>query len=503
MIWFVALVLSVVSLYWIRWRIKNKQLLHISDQLPGPPTIPILGNALQIVGPPEELTNTVGRYLQEYGDLFRVWIGPDLNIFVNDPDDIKTLLKSHKTSIKGPQYKYIRDYCGSGLLSGSGPSWRICRKTVLPNYGKKALEAYDEVINDEANETVRRLMAKSGGKTFDIYDDIVLGTTYTVCRTLMGLTREQTIALPNLNTKFLHDVHDVYLIVFMRMTQWYLQVDPFYWMTKYYQTQKEMIKKITEIANTNVKHRLKILESMDESMIKEILNAEGDNKHNTELSVIDRLLLSNQLPSHEELVKQWFTLFTASQEATAKITSYALLMMAYHPECQEKVYAEIKEVFEDNIRDVTEDDLKLMPYLDMVFKEVIRLFPIGVMLQRTIAEDIEISNATLPAGCSLVIPIYHLHRDKRYWTNPNAFEPERFSPENSTLRHPNCYIPFSLGPMDCMGRYFAIKLVKTICIKVLQKFRLTSPESYEDMRLVMAVSVASVNGYPVQVHPRN
>ncbi|XP_047999551.1 cytochrome P450 4C1-like [Leguminivora glycinivorella] len=503
MFWFIALVLSAVALYWIGWRIKNRKLLDISDQFPGPPAIPILGNALQIAGPPEELTNVVARYLRDYGDFFRVWVGPDLNIFVNDPEDIKTLLKSPKTSIKGPQYKYIKDYCGSGLLSGSGPSWRICRKTVLPNYGKKALEAYDVVINEESSEVVNRLMSKAGGKTFDIYDDVVLGTTYTVCRTLMGLTKEQTINLPNMNVKFLHDAHDLYLTVFKRMTQWYLQVDPIYWMTEHYQKQKWFIKQITEIANTNVKHRLKVLESMDESTINEILNAEGDSTHNTELSVIDRLLLSNKISTNDELVKQWFTLFTASQEATAKITSYALLMMAFHPKCQEKVYEEIKEVFGDNVRDVTEDDLKLMPYLDMVFKEVIRLFPIGVMLQRTIAEDIKISKGTLPAGSSLVVPIFHLHRDKRHWINPDAFDPERFTSENSRLRHPNCYIPFSLGPMDCMGRYFAIKLVKTICIKVLQKLRLSSTEKYEDLRLVMAVSVASVNGYPVQVYPRS
>lgn len=58
---------------------------------------------------------------------------------------------------------------------------------------------------------------------------------------------------------------------------------------------------------------------------------------------------------------------------------------------------------------------------------------------------------TIPAGSSLVIPIYHIQRDERFWINPNAFDPERFNPDNSKHRHPYSYIPFSLGPMDCLG----------------------------------------------------
>ena len=63
-----------------------------------------------------------------------------------------------------------------------------------------------------------------------------------------------------------------------------------------------------------------------------------------------------------------------------------------------------------------------------------------------------LGTCTLPAGCSLVAPIYHLHRDPRFWSNPDGFDPERFSPENVKKRNPNCYIPFSLGPMDCLGK---------------------------------------------------
>ncbi|XP_063541307.1 cytochrome P450 4C1-like isoform X1 [Cydia strobilella] len=498
---YIWLALAAVALaWWARWRAGRRRMIALACQLPGPPALPVLGNALRFMVPSEELNNVVGELIQEYGDVWRFWLGPDLNVVVSDPDDVKGLLTNSKTSTKGPQYKYMADFLGEGILSGSGPTWRTRRKIALPNYGRRAVESYEEVFNREADQTLTRLRGRVG-EAFDIYDDIVMGTTYTVCQALMGLTRQQTLNLPNMHS-IVRETHEVYLLVFMRMTQWYLQIEPLYRITKYYQKQIKFIKKMQDMIDVIVQHRLKVLEAMNDARKMEILKLEGDNAHNTELSVVDRLVLSNQISSYDELLREIFTLFTSSQEATAKMASFLLLMMAYHPDHQEKVYAEIKSVFGDSDRDVTDDDIKQMSYLDMAFKEVLRLFPIGVMLQRIISDDIQISNATLPAGCSLVIPIFHMHRDKRYWTNPNCFDPERFSPEQAKLRHGSCYIPFSLGPMDCMGRYFGTKLVKTMCVKVLREFRLTSPESYEDMRLVMAVSVASVNGYPVQLHHR-
>ncbi|XP_047999693.1 cytochrome P450 4C1-like [Leguminivora glycinivorella] len=498
---FIWLALAAVALaWWARWHAGRRRMVALASQLPGPPVVPLLGNALRFMVPSEELSNVVYQLMQEYGDLWRFWLGPDLNVVVSAPDDVKSLLTNSKTSTKGPQYKYMADFLGEGILSGSGPTWRIRRKIALPNYGRRAVESYEEVFNREADQMLARLRGRTG-EAFDIYDDVVTGTTYTVCQALMGLTRQQTLDLPNLDL-IIRESHDLYLLVFMRMTKWYLQIEPLYRITKYYQQQIRFIKKIQEMVDVIVQHRLKVLEAMEDERKMELLKLEGDNEHNTELTVVDRLVLSNQISSYDEMLREIFTLFTSSQEATAKMASFLLLMMAYHPHYQEKVYQEIKSVFGDSDKDVSDVDIKQMTYLDMCFKEVLRLFPIGVMLQRTISDDIKISNATLPAGCSLVVPIFHMHRDKRYWANPNSFDPERFSPEQTKLRHGSCYIPFSLGPMDCMGRYFGTKLVKTMCVKILREFRLTSPESYNDMRLVLAISVASVNGYPVQLHRR-
>ncbi|CAK1541684.1 unnamed protein product [Leptosia nina] len=419
---------------WCHWRFKNRKLISMASKIPGPPVVPLFGNALMFMAKPEEMISIIEKILQDYAGTLKFWLGPDLNIIVSNPEDIKTLLTSPKTSKKGPQYKYMADILGGGILSGS--------------------------------------------------------------ETIMGLSKDESVVIPHLQ-EIIDVSPSMYKIIFERMTKWYLQIDPVFWLTESYRTQRRFIKIISDFGQYVIDARRSRLAAMN--IDKRLLHSKEEKT--TDLSIIDRFILSEEL-STVELINEIMTLFTASQEASGKICSYLLLMLAYHPQYQEKLYSEINKVIGDETRAVTENDFKQMPYLDMVYKEVVRLFPIGAMIQRTVREDIEISTCTLPKGSSLVIPIYHIQRDKRFWVNPNDFDPERFSPENSRLRHPCCYIPFSLGPMDCLGRYFGTKLIKTIAVKVIQEYSLTSLSSYKDLRLAIRISVFSLNGYPVILTPR-
>ncbi|XP_075983713.1 cytochrome P450 4C1-like [Anticarsia gemmatalis] len=499
MFWPLFLVVGVVASFWLSWRYKHRRMIRMARKIPGPTPLPLIGNAHQFICQPEDLIKVIKKLMEDYGDVARFWLGPDLNFVISNPEDLKVLLSTSRTSTKGPQYKYMADVLGPGILSGSGPQWRKHRKIATPNYGKRAIESYSDVFNSEVELLLQKLR-KMGTTQFDVYKEIVKTTSSSVCQTLMGLTKEQTAKLPHFQ-EVIDESPTLYDIVFDRMTRWYLQIDPIFWMTNYYQQQNHFVKIITDFSLQIIKHRLEKINTLEENNKKFLMNSEQDSIVNTQLSVIDRFILSKEL-IQDDLVKETFTIFTSSQEASAKISSFVILMMAYHPKCQERLYNEIINIIGDEDRPVTDDDFKRMPYLEMVFKEVLRLFPIGVMLQRTVTEDIQISTCTLPAGCSFVAPIFHLHRDPRFWDRPDSFDPERFTPENIKKRNPNCYIPFSLGPMDCLGRFFGTKLVKTICVRLLREFEVTSPETYEDMRVIMAISAVSVNGYPVSLHRR-
>ncbi|XP_046964447.1 cytochrome P450 4C1-like [Vanessa cardui] len=496
--WRVFLCIGLLLAIWLRWRCKNRRLLEMARKIPGPPTIPLFGNALKFMCQPEEFIKVIKDLMIEYGGVFKLWIGPDLNVVVSNPDDIKLLLTNNKTSIKGPQYKYMADVLGGGILSGSGTLWRKHRKIATPNYGRRAIESYTDVFNQEVDLLLDVFNSLPKGRETDIYKYIVQSTSYTVCQTLMGLSKEETMELPHL--QYLIDLSPkLYDIVFDRMTKWYLQIDPIFWLTESYTQQKIFKEKLSELSAAVIKHRYKALANSGDKL--HLMNSEEDSSKNTQLSVIDRFILSDELDS-KELIDETFTVFTSSQEASAKIASFFLMMMAFHPVCQEKLYSEIINVTGKDDKPVTDDDLKRMPYLEMAFKEVLRLFPIGGMLQRTINEDISISSYTIPAGSALVIPIYHIQRDPNLWNDPESFDPERFSLENTKKRPTYCYIPFSLGNMDCLGRYFGAKLVKTIVVRVLRKFKLNSLHNFKNLRTIIAISTTSLDGFHVILDSR-
>lgn len=330
----------------------------MAQKVPGPYAYPLIGNAHQFVCRPEQMIIVIEKLIANYGDVVTFWLGPDLNYIISNPDDIKTLLTNSKTSIKGPQYKYMADLLGGGILSGSGPQWRKHRKLATPNYGKRAIESYSIIFNKEVDLLMEKLRM-GGTDAIDIYSFIVQTTSYSVCQTLMGLTKEETINLPHLQY-IIEATPRIYDIVFDRMTKWYLQIDPVFWMTNLYQEQKTFIEMFAELSLQIVKHRIDRLNTLEINDKEVLMNTEQDSIENTHLSVIDRFILSKEVNRYD-LTKETSTIFTSSQEASAKISSFLITMMAYHPKCQERLYEEIKSVIGDQDRSVTYEDFKQMP----------------------------------------------------------------------------------------------------------------------------------------------
>ncbi|GBP00705.1 Cytochrome P450 4g15 [Eumeta japonica] len=179
--WSLIILAGTAIALWLHWRYRNRHLLEFASRLPGPKPLPVIGNALYFMCQPEELINVIRKLIDSYGDVLRFWLGPDLNVIVTDPDDLKILLTSPKVSQKGPQYKYMANVLGGGILSGSGHAWRRHRKIALPNYGKRAIESYENLFHAEISYLLQKIGKIPKGQEYNIYVDIVNTTSYTVC----------------------------------------------------------------------------------------------------------------------------------------------------------------------------------------------------------------------------------------------------------------------------------------------------------------------------------
>ncbi|KAM3964037.1 cytochrome P450 4C1-like [Aphomia sociella] len=473
-------------LYWQYWRWKHRRLLELAKLVPGPPALPIVGNALIFMTKPEQQLKKIAALLDKYGQYLKFWLGPDLNICVKNPSDVRLLLTSNKVNQKGPLYNFLVPFIGPGILSG-GPTWRNHRKIANPSYNKKSVQHYSMIFNKVAQELIGVLAKKDPNATFNIYFDVVNFTTKCVCQTLMGLSEEDSQNIKRIKEVIL-ETQNMYNHIFKKMTHWWLSIPFINWISG---------------GCAKEKHFTKIIDDLTSDILYKRKRALKNGVGMEEMGIVDRYILSGELTDWE-IKQEMFTLFTTSQEASAKIASGVFMFLAHLPDWQDKVYNEIIEVLGPDERDVTENDLKNLQYLDMVYKETLRYFSIAAFIQRTVEEEITICKGkiTLPAGTSLVIPIHEIHRDPQYWDEPLKVKPERFLPENVKTRDPNAFVPFSLGPMDCLGRVYATCLIKTFIVHVLRHVKFEAEGTLDNLELHVAISVKAAKGYNVRVSPR-
>ncbi|GBP66547.1 Cytochrome P450 4g15 [Eumeta japonica] len=108
----------------------------------------------------------------------------------------------------------------------------------------------------------------------------------------------------------------------------------------------------------------------------------------------------------------------------------------------------------------------------------------------------------LPAGITIVIGTLKIHRDPKYYKNPNVFEPDNFLPENAQGRHYYSYIPFSAGPRSCVGRKFALLKLKILLSTILRNYKVASAAPEEKFRLQADIILKRTDGFRIKIEPR-
>jgi cytochrome P450 len=200
-----------------------------------------------------------------------------------------------------------------------------------------------------------------------------------------------------------------------------------------------------------------------------------------------------------QLRDESITLLLAGHETTALTLGYAFHLLSDHPEAAEKMVREIEDVLGD--RPATAADLPKLKYAEAVVRESMRLYPPAWAIGRETIRPLEIAGYHIPAGTQLWAAQSVVHRDPRWFANPNAFHPERWENDFAKSLPRYAYFPFGGGPRICIGNAFAMMEAVLVLVTIARRFRLTRTTK-GDLALTPSVTLRPKHGLPMVCYRR-
>jgi len=202
---------------------------------------------------------------------------------------------------------------------------------------------------------------------------------------------------------------------------------------------------------------------------REELQASGREPNPGDL--LGRLVVADGMT--DDLIRdQLLTMFIAGHDTSTASLSWTLFLLGRHPEAMARVRAEVDSVLGSAEEAPTAEQLGRLQYLDLVFKEALRMYPPIHVGNRSTAQDVTVAGYRVPAGTRVMYSIYLSHRDKDLWPDPESFRPERFERGQDEKRLPLTYVPFGGGPRNCIGAAFAQVEAKVVLSRIFQTFDL-------------------------------
>jgi cytochrome P450 len=179
----------------------------------------------------------------------------------------------------------------------------------------------------------------------------------------------------------------------------------------------------------------------------------------------------------DELRDEVLTIFLAGYETVANALSWTWLLLGQNPEAESRLHAELDATLQDRLP--TLEDLPRLPHTEMVIAEAMRLCPPAWAMGRQAIEDVEIGPYRVPRGTYFFFSQYIVHRDPKYFPEPLAFRPERFTAEAKAQRPKFSYFPFGGGGRQCIGESFAWMEAVLVLATLAQRWRLTVIEDQQ------------------------
>lgn len=207
--------------------------------------------------------------------------------------------------------------------------------------------------------------------------------------------------------------------------------------------------------------------------------------------------------TEEDITNEANTFMLAGQDSVGASVAFTLFLLAKHQEHQQKCWEEIEEIFQgDQERVPTMNDLRQMKYLEQCIKESLRMYPSVPILARSISEDIQMGDHVVPNHSLIICNIYATHHLAHIYPEPEKFQPDRFTAENSEKRNPYAFIPFAAGPRLCLGYKYAYLEMKTIISRILRSYKMQTVAGKDEIKPSFRITLRAQGGLWIRFQKR-
>jgi cytochrome P450 len=379
---------------------------------------------------------------QDFGDVSTLQLFNFRTLFINHPDDIEDVLvnKARKFE-KGRVMKANMRLFGEGLLTSEGDFWLRQRRLAQPAFHRARVAAYGETMVQYAE---RSMLSWKSGEVRDIHEDMMQITLQVVGKTLF-------------NADLAHDAREVgeTLEILLKLAADF---------------GKSILIPLWVPTPRNVRARLGIRRI--EKIIYRIIaqrRAEGGDAGDLLSMLLAVQDEDGSRMTDTQLRDETITLFLAGHETTANALSWTLWLLAQNPEVEKKFHAELDAVLGGRAPSV--EDMPRLVYIGHILSESMRLYPPAWGMARLVKEPVEVAGYKLEPGNGVAFAQWIVHRDPRWFDEPEKFLPERWEGDLAKRLPRFAYFPFGGGPRQCIGNAFALMEATLILATVAQKFR--------------------------------
>jgi cytochrome P450 len=398
--------------------------------------------------------------------------------WVTSPALIKAVLLDQREKFgKLTQIRLLGPLLGKGILTSEGAEWKWQRQASAPMFRPQELTAFVPAFVRAAEDGIARWRAKPNDSVHAIDDDMTRVTFDVIAATL----------LPSTDEAFARTVQDAVQSL-QRFGPWgilYVSLNLPPWTPHPGMlVQARAIRRLRATVGALVRDR-KTESGGPDNLMGRLIAARDPE--------------SGRAMGDEQLVDNLLTFYLAGHETTAKALTWTLYLLARSPEWT--------AILEDEIERVTggaairAEQVDALVNVKQVVKESMRLYPPVPMMSRQAIADAEIEGHAVPAGGSILMPIYAIHRHARRWDRPDEFDPARFSPEKEAAIPRYQYMPFGAGPRVCIGMPFALMEATVILATFLQRARFALARA-EEPTPVASVTLIPKGGMPLKVSMR-